>query len=223
MRIFLGILLLVVISVSTLFGQIKQTSRIDLTNKMLSPTEQDFAQAQSENFQVFKILPRGMFDYEKNNLSVRGGGAYYSFTKNSHSYNDTPQIELQNNDLYVGFYGRNYGLISDLGYVLLSAADENIAEIISLWNYKPKQNEREVEEFLKSPKGLEIEGITYKRRIPAIVGHTYILRAISFDEADILVAFKVHRKDTDGSLIIFWKMLKEFDKPTIIRNSASLD
>lgn len=44
------------------------------------------------------------------------------------------------------------------------------------------------------------------------------MRAISFDEADTLVAFKIHRKDTDGSLIIFWKLIKDFEIPKLERN-----
>jgi hypothetical protein len=43
------------------------------------------------------------------------------------------------------------------------------------------------------------------------------LRAITFDRADVLVALKIHRKDADGSLIVFWKMLEVFDVPTIKR------
>ena len=55
----------------------------------------------------------------------------------------------------------------------------------------------------------------YKDRLPAIVGHTYLLRAVSFKEADVLVAFKVHRRDADGSLIIFWKLLERFVTPVL--------
>jgi hypothetical protein len=67
-------------------------------------------------------------------------------------------------------------------------------------------------------RGFERENIIYKNRFPVTVGHTYVLRAISYDEADTLVAFKVHRKDTDGSLIIFWKPIKNYEKPLLVRN-----
>lgn len=44
------------------------------------------------------------------------------------------------------------------------------------------------------------------------------LRSINFREADTLVALKVYRKDADGSLIIFWKTIKNFEKPLLARN-----
>jgi hypothetical protein len=49
------------------------------------------------------------------------------------------------------------------------------------------------------------------------------LRAISFDDADILVAFRIHRKDTDGSLIIFWKLLETFEIPHLKRNETTIN
>ncbi len=33
------------------------------------------------------------------------------------------------------------------------------------------------------------------------------------DYYDILVAFKVQRKDVDGSLVIFWKPIEQFETP----------
>ena len=224
MRIFLGILLIALVSVSMIFAQTGETPRTDLTNEMLSPTSRDLVQAEIENAEVFRILPRGIFDSENNDLLLRGGGAYYSFTKKSHSYNEIPQIELQSNNFIVGFYGANYGLIADLGAIPLLTVDENNPEVIALSDYRVKQIEPETRaEFRFLHKGLEIGGVTYKKQVPAIPGNTYILRAISFDEADTLVAFQVYRKYADGSLIIFWKMIKEFEKPILIRDVAKLD
>lgn len=224
MRKFLGILLIALVSVSVLFGQTGETPRTDLTNEMLSPTTRDLVQAEIENVEVFKILPRGIFDSENNALSLRGGGAYYSFTKKSHNYNEIPQIELQSNNFVVGFYGANYGLIADLGNVPLSSVDENRGEIIQLLDYRVKTLEPEARaEFRSLNKGLKIGDLTYKKQLPAVPGNTYILRAISFDEADTFVAFQIYRKDEDGSLIIFWKKLKEFEKPVLIRDDAKLD
>ena len=57
--------------------------------------------------------------------------------------------------------------------------------------------------------------LTFTNRVPAIPGRAYALRAISFDEADILVVFQVLRKDIDGSLILLWKRIESFDKPVI--------
>ena len=49
---------------------------------------------------------------------------------------------------------------------------------------------------------------------------TYLLRSISYSRADILVALQVVRKDSDGSMIIAWKLLKSFATPEVARTVA---
>ena len=57
----------------------------------------------------------------------------------------------------------------------------------------------------------------YKSHLPVKLGSTFLVRSINYDYTDVLVAFQVVRKDTDGSLIIAWKMLKRFPKPELVR------
>jgi len=188
------------------------------TKDILSPTAADLAEAKTQGFEVFKILPRGMFDEIENELEVVGGGAYYSFVKKSHAYNETPQIELQKDNLSVAFYGANYGFIADLGAIPLADVNRENKSADFLFNYAPKKYEAEArEEYRKAREGFESSGLKYNKRQTAIVGHTYILRAISYDEADTLVAFQIYRKNADGSLIIFWKLLENFEKPLLAR------
>ncbi len=66
-----------------------------------------------------------------------------------------------------------------------------------------------------------IDGATYKRRVPVEVGATYVLRSIDFDTSDVLVAFRVVRQDTDGSLIIAWRMLEKYPTPRLARNNSA--
>jgi hypothetical protein len=184
---------------------------------VMAPVKEDVSAAEKENANVFRLLPRETYD--KGLLNTRGGGAYYSFVKRSHSYNDTPQIELQQNNLSVGFYGASYGFITNLGDIPLSEINLDTAGVTFLANYQAVGKEPLArQEHSKIGTGLEVEGTTYKSNVPAAVGKTYVLRAISFDEADTLVAFRVYRKDTDGSLIIFWKLLQNFEKPVLARN-----
>ena len=187
------------------------------SKEILSPSLQDIAEAEQKGFQVFKILPRGRFEFEKNELSIRGGGAFYSFVKQSHSYNDTPQIGLERNSLGVGFYGASYGLIADLGLVPLAGVSNKSEEVIFLAEYKPPTIEAEVRSEQRKAHEYDTEKATYRSRVRVSIGHSYALRAISFGEADVLVAFKIYRKDTDGSLIIFWKLLKQFENPLLVR------
>jgi hypothetical protein len=187
-----------------------------LENMILQPGKEDTNAARLENAEVFRILPRGKY---AEHLFNRGGGAFYSFTKRSHSYNQTPQITLEQNQFGVGFAGADYGFISDLGEIPLSEINRESSGVRYLAEYQPPTEDAKARaENSKIRNGLEVEGQIYKRRVPAIIGHSYVLRAISFDEADVLVAFKVHRQDADGSLIIFWKLIQNFEKPLLARN-----
>jgi hypothetical protein len=151
-------------------------------------------------------------------LMIRGGGAYYTFTKKIQEYNYGSDISLEQGKISVGFAGADYGFIYDLGESPLEAVEKESEQVHFLANYTPPSNEPEIRVEQRKSREYEVDGITYKSYLPAIIGHTYVLRSINFDDWDVLVAFRIQRKDTDGSLIIFWKMLKEFDKPIIARN-----
>jgi hypothetical protein len=188
-----------------------------LESVILSPDKEDIDLADKEKVNVFRLLPRAKTE---NGVlySIRGGGAYYSFTKQSHSYNETPQIQLEQNYLSVGFYGCSTGFLADLGEISLSDIGEKTKGYNYLTDYQAVNTELQCRaEHIRISNGFDNEGILFKKSLSAKVGHTYFLRAISYDEADVFVALKVQRKDTDGSLIIFWKLIKQFDKPTLLR------
>jgi len=191
-------------------------SQIDIFEKnILLPTENDVKEAEKQGFSVFRIMPRETYD---NKLTIRGGGAYYSFTRKTHEYGYGSDIELQQGNLSVGFAGADYGFINDLGAIPLADVTKETNAAIFLAGYKPPTIESEVRSEQKKARNYEAEGITYKENVPAIVGNTYIFRSINFGNSDVLVALRIHRKDTDGSLIIFWKMIENFEKPVLARN-----
>jgi hypothetical protein len=182
---------------------------------ILQPDRTDLTAAKKENVNVFRILPREKYD--KDVFKVRGGGAFYSFTNRSHSYDLIPQISLEQNFLLVGFYGASYGFLADLGEIPLAKIDAKTKGVSLLANYQPPLELSKARLEQKKSKGFVSENIAYKNRLPAVVGHSYVVRAISYDEADALVTFKIYRQDADGSLIIFWKLLENFEKPLLAR------
>lgn len=186
-----------------------------LETDALQPDVGDLKQAEKGSFEVFRIMPRELYDHK---FTVQGGGSYYSFTTKSHDYQKIAQIGLEQNYLRAGFGGADYGLIADLGNVPLGGVTKETGEINFLVNYTPPTTETEIRIEQRKSHNYDTENATYKSRVPVSVGHSYAARVISFDAADVLVAFKIHRKDTDGSLIIFWKMLEIFEKPKLIRN-----
>jgi hypothetical protein len=213
MRLTIKILILTAVLVLAVNGQISM-------KEALSPTEADLSEAQMQGVEVFKLLPRGMFGENQNELKLRGGGAFYSFVKKSYSYNEIPQIKLEQDMLSVGFYGANYGLIADLGETPLGAVSRESRETGFLISYQPvKYKSASEPEYRKIGAGFEYSGLKYKTYLPVAAGHTYLLRAISYEEADALVAFQVRRKEADGSLVIFWKFIEQFEKPVLLHQT----
>lgn len=185
-----------------------------LEAEILSPDSKDLIQAKQQGLEAFRLIPR-----ENSYISsLNGNGAYYSFTNKTNDYQKIAQLSLQRNFFEVGFGGADYGFIADLEKMPLENISTETSEISFLADYKPPANEPEIR-IDQDKAGLEDDKtFPFKDRASVNLEHTYVLRAISFNRADILVAFKIYRKDTDGSLIIFWKLLKNFEKPLIARN-----
>ena len=194
-------------------------NQIELLKKdLLLPDAKDLEKARKENFSVVRILPREKYN---SNVTLAGGGSFYSFTKNSHNYQDVAQICLEQNNLSVGFGGADYGFIADLGETSLVDISKETLEVNFLSNYKPPTSEPEIRIEQRKAHDYKTDAVTYKSSLPAVAGHAYILRAISFHKADVLVAFRIYRKDTDGSLIIFWKFIEQFETPHIERDKPA--
>ena len=179
---------------------------------VLKPDQAAVAEARRLGVGVFKILPRGMFSAESNSykdeddpIGIREGGAYYSFTTGSHSYNKIPQIGYESGRLFVGFYGYGYGFITDLSDLPLSMLDEESPELRTLLKYAPPSLDKEIRIEQRNSGGM--------RGLPAILGHTYALRALSYNEADTAAVFNIYGREEDGSLTIFWKKIADFPKP----------
>ena len=190
-----------------------------LETAVLLPDAKDLKQAAKEGSEVFRLMPREKYDHK---LTINGGGAYYSFTRKISEYGRGSDISLERNNLTVGFAGADYGFIYDLGAMPLPDVSENTSEAKFLFDYKPPVNEPDVRIEQRNSNNYEVGGFIYKRYVPAIVGNTYLLRSISFGDWDVLVAFKIYRKDTDGSLIIFWKLLQNFETPQL-KSAASIE
>jgi len=162
-----------------------------------------------------RLLPREKY---REKLNLREGGAYYSFTRLSNSYDRDPQIGLEQEHFSTGFAGADFGFLVSLGDVPLEGVGLDQESTQYLAAFTPPTAEPEArEQQRRSAYGFDIGRNRYKGRLPVIVNGTYILRSISFDRFDVLVAFRVVRQDTDGSVILLWKKLREFSTPYLAR------
>ena len=239
-RIFAASLLIVIFSIVALAQtesradvlKALQTKRAELAKLealFLAPSDEDRA-AYAEfltqpDTGLIRLLPREKFDSTPEKLSpltIRGGGAYYSFARLTHEYGYGSDIELDSGYLSVGFAGNDYGILTKLINVRLEDVTAEMPAVSFLTKYTAVANATDVgAEARRFNAGTIIGGVSYTRRVKAEVGATYLLRSISFDESDVLVAFRVVRQDTDGSLIIAWKLLQKYPVPKLARNAAA--
>jgi len=218
----------------------KTIKEIASLRKELSEKEKLFLSPPAEDLAAFaeflkqpktgliRLLPRGLYD---DRLTIRGGGAYYSFDRLTHEYGFGSDIELMTppNENYVpppiaeynfhtGFAGADYGLIVKLGDVPLDKVTLEHDGVKFLAAYRPPSAIHKARaEQRRADDGILRGQYEYKWDAPAIVNYTYALRSIYYDKSDVLVSFRVVRKEIDGSVVILWKMLKRFPTPALQR------
>src|SRR5215510_7990225 len=200
--------------IETLRDQLKQKEA-----EFLSAAQDDRAQfadfLRQPGTGLARLLPREKY---REKLSVREGGAYYSFTKLSNSYDRDPQLGLEQEYLSTGFAGANFGFLAALGDIPLENVNMEDPSVQYLATFVTPTAEPEArEQQRRSSTGIVIGANRYKSRLPITVGGSYILRSVNYDSSDVLVAFKIVRQDTDGSVILLWKKLREFPTPFLTR------
>ena len=208
----------------------KRTELTALEKKFLAPSTEDRA-AYSELLRqpdtgLIRLLPRETYgdnNYKnKKSLTIQGGGAYYSFSRLTHEYGFGEDIELQQGYLSVGFAGANFGMLTKLGDLRLEeiTLEHQGARFMAAYLPPGELAKARVEQRRFSGPGITVDNELYQARVTAEINTAYLLRSINYDNSDVLVAFRVVRKDTDGSLIIAWKMLKNYEKPVLARNMS---
>jgi hypothetical protein len=243
MRLAYTLLLVIITSVSvdsTALGQSKsrqelaaelrskQDEIVKLEKQYLEPSEEDRQQCaellRKPDTGVIRLLPREQFDSDVQKkspkiLSIRGGGAYYSFVRLTHEYGWGSDISLEMGHLSVGFAGADYGMLVNIGDVDLETLSIDSPDAAALARYQAVSTEPAARvEQRRVATGTVVEGLNVKNRVFLEVKATYLVRSISFDRSDTLVGFKVLRKDSDGSVIIAWKLLHSYPTPYLARN-----
>ena len=209
-----------------------KTKRVELTaleKSFLSPAEEDqmlYAEfLRTPNTGLVRLLPREKFDsdvYKENRKSIamRGGGAFYSFSRLTHEYGSGNDLALDQGWFYVGFSGADYGFMTNVGDLPLELLNLEHPAVSTFYAYKPAKEEPEARrEYRRFIAGAVLDGLPVKRRSPAQLNSTYLLRSITYLRSDLLVAFRVVRVDSDGSTTIIWKLLKSYEVPKL--NAAS--
>jgi len=199
-----------------------QKTVTELEKALLFPSEKDRAAyanfLRQSDTGLIRLLPRETFDRTNvEGMTLRGGGAYYSFKERTNEYVNSSDISLEQGELTTGFAGANYGLLADLGDVPLERV--NLKAVAALAQYTPAADEPHARiEQRRMSEGATINGVSYKNRQQFRLNSTYVLRSVNYHASDTLVAFRVVRIDSDKSAIILWKLLKQYPTPYLARN-----
>ena len=182
-------------SVDELLSGIR-TVRDVIDDRLLTPdpriVKDHAAMAVHNQAGVNRLLERGVFE---GLTTGRGGGAYFSFTTRTNDYDRHPDIELQQGRLSSGFAGGDCGLVEEVSAA--SIADVSLDDV-RRWE-------------LMTP--AEIRQIARAQRPPqVVVGQTYVVRSIRWDESDTLAALEVLQRDDHG-ITFAWKILSNLPKP----------
>jgi len=210
----------------------KRAELAALEKKFLSPSEEDRAAypdflSQSDSG-LIRLLPREVYESEsykinKKTIVIRGGGSYYSFLLRTHEYGDGTDVGLDSGHLRVGFAGFNFGIMTNLGNVPFEEImpEHPFAHFVS--TYSPPLKEPEVRsEQMRFGRGVTVGDTIYRNSLPVEVNSTYLLRSIDYyAKENVMVVLRVVRKDTDGSVIIVWKILKKYPQPEVTRNKET--
>lgn len=186
---------------------------------LLAPPEED-RKAHAEflaqpDTGLVRLLPREKWE---SRLSTRGSGAYYSFARLTHEYGYGSDLQLEQGQLSVGFAGADFGFLVNLGDVPIENVSEATEAVQFMASFKTPSAEPEARasyrQFAYHP-GHQAGRWTYRSRLPAVEGQTYALRSVNYARSDVLVAFRVIRKDAEGSVVLLWKILKKYPKPVL--------
>lgn len=168
--------------------------------------------------------------------SMPGGGSSYSFRTEDYRI---PQLaDLRFADSIFEASGiLSHGIFTGIGDIPLENVDLQSSGIKYLADMKPVTKYDEAVKLRQSLlKGMMKDGFFYGSRIKAVENMTYILRSIAyageapravngityneldFDKRkDVIVAFRIIRKEDDGSITLLWRELARSKSPKMER------
>jgi hypothetical protein len=161
--------------------------------------------------------------------------SYYSFREKEHTIETLSDIRLQNGYL-ISDGILSQGMMVSLGAVGLEEVTPASDGLKFLQNYLPPSSAVEVQKhYFQVVNGIRIERHEYRKSLRAEENTTYAMRVIAYrgsifrsfrgfrydllqgdKRIDLTLAFRIIRKETDGSLTIVWRELVRRDAPKIL-------
>lgn len=169
-------------------------------------------------------------------FTMPGAGNSYSFRTNNYRIRRLADLTFTGKSFYVtGIL--THGILVNIGDVPLENITLQTAGTKFLSEFQPVSDlEKAVEIERELISGIKKDGFLYSRALSAVENTTYLLRSIAYNgkilravrgityneldfdkRKDVIIAFRVVRRDEDGSVTILWKELLEKDAPKLKR------
>lgn len=165
---------------------------------------------------------------------IPGSGASYSFRIENYRIRRLADLTFSD-DQFSGFGVLNHSILVGIGDVPINEVTLKSTGMKFLTDFEPDTDFEKAKEFDKSlSEGIEKDGFVYRRSLPALENTTYALRSVAykgsfvrsitgipyneldFDKrVDVIIAFRIVRRDEDGSVTILWKELDRKNSPKV--------
>lgn len=161
--------------------------------------------------------------------------SYYSFREKEHTIEMLADIRLRNGFL-ISDGILSQGIMVNLGEIEIEKAAAQPGEALEfLAGFLPNPQGREAQmQYIQVMRGVKVGKYEYKKALPMIENATYGLRVIAYrgniyrsfrgyrfdvldgdKRIDLTLAFRVIRKESDGSITLLWKEIERKDAPRI--------
>lgn len=211
--------------------------------KLLEPNPLDLTKhsrfLNQPNTGIFRLLPDPGCDENVNViradrkcLEAIPQSAFYSFREKEHTVQHLSDVRLKN-DHFISDGKLSQSFLVMLGDVRLEDVSLETDGLDYMQNFAAiAEGEEARNQFLQLLRGVKSEDFLYRKILPVSVNTTYALRAVAFrgslyqtfrgmrydildgdNRIDITVAFRIIRKNDDGSLTLLWKELDRRDAP----------
>jgi hypothetical protein len=198
---------------------------------------------------LFRLLPA--VDYQTSltvsaeapdrSLPIRGGGAFYSFGKKTHSFGPWSDLYLEENVLFTEVANLSVGVFTALGDVPLEGVTLQSPGVDYLDKMVIPTSVTEASAFAKrNTAGFQEGDFRYRSSVRALADITYVLRSVGYRRPDfliaipgssviftsanvyqgndVIVAFRIVREEAGGVRTILWKRLKKTSAPQLKRD-----
>jgi hypothetical protein len=187
-----------------------------------------------ENIRVIFATPQCL------KYTMPGGGNSYSFRTERYRIRRLADIIYTSNSFQSAGV-LLHGIFVEIGDVPLEKINLQTDGLKFLMNFQPETDREKMREIdRKLSAGITSDGFLYRRGVRAVENTTYVLRSVAYNgvyqrtaqgisynelnfdkRRDIIVAFRVVRRESDGSVTILWKELVRNKSPKFIRKDNS--